>query len=107
MATSDSNEHFDVVIVGARCAGSPLAIFLKRAGLSVCVVDQAEFPSDTLSTHMFQISGIEIMQRLGVLNDVLRSGAPPITTCYMKFEDVNLSGPPRLRETDPQVPLLC
>jgi len=101
------SERFDVVIVGGRCAGSPLAIFLKRAGLSVCVVDLAEFPSDTLSTHMFQVSGIKILQKLGVLDAVLASGAPPITECYMKFEDVDLSGPPRLRDDDPKVPLLC
>src|ERR671927_1079627 len=93
MINAGTNEHFDVVVVGARCAGSPLATMLKRAGLSVCVVDQAEFPSDTLSTHMFQIGGIEILQKLGVLDAVLKSGAPPVTTCYMKFEDVNLSGP--------------
>ena len=102
-----ANERFDVVIVGARCAGSPLATFLKRAGLSVCVVDQAEFPSDTLSTHMFQLSGIEVLQKLGVLHAVLSEGAPPITDCYMKFEDVDLSGPPRLRPNDVPVPMLC
>jgi len=102
-----SGDRFDVAIVGARCAGSPLATLLRRAGLSVCVVDQAEFPSDTLSTHMFQLSGIEILQRLGVLDAVLAEGAPPITDCYMKFEDVNLSGSPRLRPTDPPVPMLC
>jgi flavin-dependent dehydrogenase len=102
-----TSERFDVVVVGARCAGSPLATFLKRAGLSVCVVDQAEFPSDTLSTHMFQLSGIEILQKLGVLDAVLASGAPPITECYMKFEDVDLSGAARLRENDLSVPLLC
>jgi len=101
------SERFDVVVVGARCAGSPLATFLTRAGLSVCVVDQSGFPSDTLSTHMFQLSGIEILQKLGVLDAVLASGAPPITDCYMKFEDVDLSGPPRLRPADVNVPMLC
>ena len=95
------------MVVGARCAGSPLASFLQRAGLSVCVVDQAGFPSDTLSTHMFQLSGIEVLQELGVMDAVLASGAPPITECYMKFEDIDLSGPPRLREGDPNMPLLC
>jgi 2-polyprenyl-6-methoxyphenol hydroxylase-like FAD-dependent oxidoreductase len=107
MSTSDSNEHFDVVIVGARCAGSPLAIFLKRAGLSVCVVDQAGFPSDALSTHMFQVSGIEIMEKLGIFEDVLATKAPPVTNCHMRFEDVDFSGPPRVREGDPTVPMLC
>jgi flavin-dependent dehydrogenase len=35
---SNSSNRFDVLIVGARCAGSPLATFLKRGGLSVCIV---------------------------------------------------------------------
>lgn len=107
MSNPGTNEHFDVVIVGARCAGSPLAIFLKRAGLSVCVVDQAGFPSDALSTHMFQISGIEVMRKLGIFEDVLATKAPPVGTCYMRFEDVDFSGPPRMREGDPPVPMLC
>ena len=101
------NDRFDVVIVGGRCAGSPLGIFLRRAGLKVCIVDQSGFPSDTLSTHMFQLSGIEVMQRLGVLDAVLASGAPPIRDTYMKFEDADLSGPPRLRPGDIPIPLLC
>jgi len=44
-------DRFDVIVVGARCAGSPLAILLARAGMRVCVVDRARFPSDTASTH--------------------------------------------------------
>jgi len=102
-----ASRRFDVLIVGARCAGSPLATFLNRAGLSVCVVDQAGFPSDTLSTHMFQASGMEVLQKLDVMDAVLASGAPPLSTCYMKFEDVDLSGSARLRETDPDMAMLC
>lgn len=107
MSTVSTNQRFDVVVVGARCAGSPLATFLKRAGLAVCIVDQAQFPSDTLSTHIFQVGGVQVLQTLGILDAVLASGAPPITSGYVKFEDVDLSGGPRLREDDPNVPMLC
>lgn len=106
-AMTPLNDRFDVVIVGGRCAGSPLGTFLRRAGLKVCIVDQSGFPSDTLSTHMFQLSGIEVMQRLGVLDAVLACGAPPIRDTYMKFEDVDFSGPPRLHPNDIQIPMLC
>jgi glycine/D-amino acid oxidase-like deaminating enzyme len=41
----------DVVIVGARVAGSATALLLARLGYDVALVDQATFPSDTLSTH--------------------------------------------------------
>ena len=42
----------DVIIIGARCAGSPLAMLLSRKGYRVLVVDKAQFPSDTVSTHL-------------------------------------------------------
>ena len=42
---------YDAIIVGARCAGSPTAMLLARKGHRVLLVDRAEFPSDTLSTH--------------------------------------------------------
>lgn len=65
---------FDVVIVGARCAGAPLAIALAQKGLSVCVVDKARFPSETPSTSAFQSNGIDVLRRIGVLDNVLATG---------------------------------
>ena len=70
---------FDVVIVGARCAGSPLAVHLAKRGLSVCVVDKAHFPSETPSTHIIQPRGKASLERIGVLESVLAAGAATIT----------------------------
>ena len=67
--------RFDVVIVGARCAGSPLALMLARRGLRVCLVDRAKFPSETPSTHLIQPCGVQLLDRLGVLDAVLAAGA--------------------------------
>ena len=39
---------WDVIVVGARTAGAPLAMLLARAGLRVLLTDRAAFPSDTL-----------------------------------------------------------
>jgi 2-polyprenyl-6-methoxyphenol hydroxylase-like FAD-dependent oxidoreductase len=66
---------YDVVVVGGRCAGSPLAALLARAGLSVALVEQATFPRDTLSTHIFQSSALAFLNRLGVLDAVRATGA--------------------------------
>ena len=44
--------EYDAIVVGARCAGSPTAMLLARKGYKVLVVDQATFPSDTISTHL-------------------------------------------------------
>jgi hypothetical protein len=70
--------EFDVVVVGARCAGSPLAALLARAGLSVALVERARFPRDTLSTHTFQSAALAFLQRLGVLSAVRATGAPVV-----------------------------
>jgi 2-polyprenyl-6-methoxyphenol hydroxylase-like FAD-dependent oxidoreductase len=65
---------YDVVIVGARCAGSPLAVMLARKNMSVCLVDKATFPSETPSTSAFQSNGIDVLRRLGILDTVLAAG---------------------------------
>ncbi len=60
-------QSFDVIIVGARCAGATIAIYLARAGLSVLLLDKDELPSDqVLSTHTIHPPGIDILDDVGV-----------------------------------------
>jgi flavin-dependent dehydrogenase len=69
---------YDCVIVGARCAGAPLAQFLARAGQRVVLVDAAALPSDQpLSTHFIHPYGMRILDELG-LGDRVREVAPPV-----------------------------
>ena len=68
---------YDVIVVGARVAGSSTAMLLARNGLKVLVVDRASFPSDTLSTHQVQLPGGARLRRWGLLDAVVASGAPP------------------------------
>ena len=70
---------YDVIVIGARCAGSPTAMLLARMGYRVLLVDRATFPSDTLSTHQVQIKGTAALQRWGLLDTVLNSNCPPVT----------------------------
>lgn len=72
------SETVDVVIVGARCAGAASAMLLARAGHDVLLVDRADFPSDTLSTHAIARSGVVQLQRWGLLDAVVATGAPEI-----------------------------
>ncbi len=58
-------ERADVVIVGARCAGSAAAAMLAAAGRRVVVIDRTRFPADTLSTHAMFPSGCAEFQRIG------------------------------------------
>ncbi len=86
---------YDVIVVGARCAGAPTAMLLARKGHRVLLVDQASFPSDTLSTHMIHAPGIAALRRWGVLDQVIASGAPPIDTYSFDFGPFTIAGTPR------------
>ncbi len=70
---------FDVVIVGARVAGSILATYLGRAGVRVLVIDRGNFPSPACSTHFFRGAGlVDVLDDIGVLPEALATGAPPL-----------------------------
>ncbi|MFE7717722.1 NAD(P)/FAD-dependent oxidoreductase [Nocardia rhizosphaerihabitans] len=75
-------ERADVVVVGARCAGSATAATLAGAGRDVVVLDAATFPSDTLSTHLLWPAGLAELQRLDALAAVEALGAPRLTTAF-------------------------
>lgn len=87
-------DRFDVAIVGARCAGASLGIQLARQGLKVCVVDKARFPADKASTHLFTPSGTAVLERLGVLADVVAAGATPLRTVRMRSNNVTVATRP-------------
>jgi len=69
-------ERVDAIVVGGRCAGAATAIALARTGRRVVVLDQAHFPSDTLSTHLLFPAGLAEVQALGALDRVRALGAP-------------------------------
>ena len=69
---------YDVIVVGARCAGSPTSMLLARKGYRVLLVDRATFPSDTISTHILWPHGTEAVSRWGLANELAALGAPPI-----------------------------
>ncbi len=71
-------ERFDVVIVGARVAGSTLAALLGRAGLDVLLLDQTRFPSDTLSTHLIFGDSFGVWEEAGAWPQILAIGAVPM-----------------------------
>jgi flavin-dependent dehydrogenase len=82
-----STEHCDVAIVGARCAGAPLATLLARAGVKVVLLDRAQLPSNTLSSHVKQADALVFLDKLGVIDDVRATGAP-----FMRGVDSRLEG---------------
>lgn len=83
-------ERFDVVIVGARCAGSPLATMLAERGLKVCVLDKTEPTTDTPSTHAIQPNGVRVLAQLGLADD-LAARTEPIRRGRFAFEDTRVT----------------
>jgi len=77
MPRSPHRRH-DVAVVGARAAGSATALLLARMGHDVVVLERAQFPSDTLSTHSISRSGVVQLSRWGLLDRVLASGTPAV-----------------------------
>jgi len=70
------NAMLDVIVVGARCAGAPLAMLLAQKGYDVLAVDRATFPSDTLSTHLIVNDGVARLMEWGLFEKVRASGCP-------------------------------
>src|SRR5215469_8222681 len=93
-------ERFDVIVVGARCAGSPLATLLARQGVKVAVVERAAFPKDTLSTHIFQAPAINFLKRLSVFDEVRQTGAPIYSGVDLRQEDFHCTFSVRHRPGD-------
>ena len=85
------SESFDVVIVGARCAGSPLAALLARQGVKVAVVERATFPRDTLSTHVIEADALAFLDRLGVSARLRATDAPFVSQLDVRVEDFRFS----------------
>lgn len=83
---------YDVIVVGARCAGAPTAMLFARAGYRVLLVDRVRFPKDTLSTHYIHQPGVARLARWGVLDAVVATGCPPVDRISYEYGDLRLEG---------------
>lgn len=83
---------YDVIIIGARCAGSPTAMLLAQRGYSVLALDRDSFPSDTVSTHIIKYPGVEQLEKWGLLDAVVESNCPPLHQVRNHNGDFLLTG---------------
>ena len=79
-------------MVGARCAGATTAMLMARAGLDVLLVDRATFPSDIARGHFVHRHGPRRLAEWGLLDRVLDSGCPAVTTFTQDLGDFALTG---------------
>jgi flavin-dependent dehydrogenase len=90
-------KDFDVIIVGARCAGAATGLLLARAGARVLMIDKGVYGSDTLSTHALMRGAVMQLHRWGVLPRVQQAGTPAVrtTTFAYRTEQVTVAIEPR------------
>ncbi|MFC3769119.1 NAD(P)/FAD-dependent oxidoreductase [Paenibacillus sp. GCM10012303] len=99
------NTSFDVIVVGARVAGASLAYELAKAGWKVLLLDKAQFPSDTLSTHNFLSNSLVMLREMGVLDRLLETNTPLYSRAVIQFDDTVIDG--RFPEVDGEMQGLC
>jgi flavin-dependent dehydrogenase len=91
--TTISSPRFDVVVVGARCAGAATAMLLARAGHKVLVVDRGRYRTDTLSTHALMRGAVVQLHRWGLLPAVIATGTTPVREAKFFYGDESVSVP--------------
>ena len=84
----------DVLIIGTRCAGAPLAMLLARKGCTVLGVDRAQFPSDTVSTHFMWPRTTSFLEKWGLLDRLAATGCPAIHQVMADYGAIALCGRP-------------
>jgi len=84
------DRDYDVIVVGARCAGSATAMLLARGGCEVLVVDRARAGSDTLSTHGLMRGGVLQLLRWGLLERIQAAATPPVRKVVFDYPDERL-----------------
>jgi 2-polyprenyl-6-methoxyphenol hydroxylase-like FAD-dependent oxidoreductase len=89
--------RYDVVVVGARCAGAATALLLARRGMSVLLLDRDRRGADTLSTLAMMRAGVLQLHRWGLLDAVRATGASPIRSTRFVYDDEVITIPTKPR----------
>lgn len=95
-----------IVIVGARCAGSYLAMSLARRGWHVTVVEREEELGDVPSTHFIWPDGRELLRSSGVLNEHSIVSPPTISRAHGSIDGTAFNAPFELHDGSP-MPATC
>lgn len=84
-------ERWDVIIVGARCAGATLATLLARRGLRILLLEASSRGSNMpMSTHLVQAPGMDVLDRLG-LGARVRAATPATARLRIALDDAEMT----------------
>lgn len=91
MAMPDQ-DVWPAVIIGAGPAGAATAIHLARAGVRTLLLDRVTFPRDTVCGCCLNRNALTHLDRLDVLQDVLRAGATSVDHLTLRAFGRSISG---------------
>lgn len=83
----DIDPHYDVIVIGARCAGAATAFLLARSGARVLLIDRQQYGSDTMSTHALMRSAVLQLKRWGLTPRLAAAGTPAIRSTTFHYGD--------------------
>lgn len=79
--------HYDVIVIGARCAGASTAMLLARAGVRVLLIDRHELGRDVISTHAIMRTGVLQLSRWGLMPEIKAAATPSIDKTTFHYGD--------------------
>jgi geranylgeranyl reductase family protein len=94
------NRDYDLIVVGAGPAGATTALFARRAGLRVLLLDKRRFPRDKTCGDAVARKSLGIVRELGLLDAVRSQIHEPIRSAVLcspnrKSLRIDLDGPRR------------
>ena len=98
MRATPPGSKYDIVVVGARCAGAATAMLLARAGHRVLMVDRGRYGTDALSTHALMRGAVVQLHRWFVLPAVIAAGTPPVRQATFFYGADSVTVPIKPRE---------
>lgn len=81
------SDNPDVIVVGGGPAGSSTAFALARAGITATLIDRARFPRTKPCAEYLSPQSSRILESMGVLNAVERSGAAQLRGMRLRAPD--------------------
>jgi flavin-dependent dehydrogenase len=88
----EESDMYDVIVIGARCAGASTAMLLARKGYKVLLVDRVTFPQEIPHGHFIHRHGPRRLQRWGLLDRIVATTCPPVTSMTTDLGDFPLAG---------------
>ena len=79
----------DVLIVGAGPTGLTLALWLKRLGISIRIIDRRPKPGETSRALAVQARTLEFHRQIGIVDDIIDAG--------VKIEQLTVRTPGKIR----------